>query len=235
VGFVDLHSHILFAVDDGAPDLATSRQLISGLASVGFTEICATPHQKSGQYLPSAAQIQQSFLAVAPHAGAVTLHLGAENMWDDVFFQRWQDKTIPTYGQSAAFLVEFRPDALPVGIAEHLFRMRAAGQVPVLAHPERYQALWDNPALVEQLRAVCAFVVDLGAVAGAHGRRESKAARFLLEEGLAHAAASDAHQIGDVKLAADGIAWIRRRLGDAAVARLLSEVPRQLLAGKFPE
>ena len=124
---------------------------------------------------------------------------------------------------------------MPVGMADRLFKFRMAGKLPVLAHPERYHALWDNDALARSLRTVCAFVVDLGAVGGFHGRRETKAARHLLEQGLACAVATDAHQLGDLQQAAVGLSWIEKKLGHAAVVRLFEHAPRAILAGDLPD
>jgi protein-tyrosine phosphatase len=235
VAFVDLHSHVLFGIDDGAPDEIASRDLLTGLASVGFTEVCATPHQKAGQYLPDLALIRERYATVSAWSGIPRLHLAAENMWDDVFLSRWQAGTIPAYDDGPAFLFELRPSLLPAALPEHLFKMRLAGKVPVLAHPERYAPLWDDLPMVTKLRAACAFVVDLGAIAGAHGRMEAKAARRYVEDGIAHAVASDAHVLGDVKLAAEGIAWIRKRCGERVVNRLLADGPRAILAGELPD
>jgi protein-tyrosine phosphatase len=234
VAFVDLHSHVLFGIDDGAPDETASRDLLTGLASVGFTEVCATPHQKDGQFLPDLELVRQRYQTVSAWSGMPRLRLAAENMWDDVFLSRWQAGTIPAYDGGPAFLFELRPALLPAALPDHLFKMRLAGKLPVLAHPERYAPLWDDLPMVTRLRGMCAFVVDLGAIAGAHGRMEAKAARRYVEDGIAHAVASDAHVLGDVKLAAEGIAWIRKRCGERAVQRLLADAPRAILAGELP-
>jgi len=235
VNFVDLHSHVLFGIDDGAPDETASRDLLQGLASVGFSEVCATPHQKAGQYLPDLTLIQARYGTVSGWSGMPRLRLAAENMWDDVFLSRVQDGSIPAYDGGPAFLFELRPSHLPPALADYLFKLRLAGRVPVLAHPERYAPLWDDPQLVAKLREMCAFVIDLGAVAGAHGRMEAKAARRYIEDGIAHAVASDAHNLGDIKLAAEGIAWIRKRCGEATVQRLLADGPRAILGGELPD
>jgi protein-tyrosine phosphatase len=235
MGFVDLHSHVLHGLDDGSPDLATSMRMIDGLAALGFSEVCATPHQKAGQYLPSLEAIAAQYAAVSTAASNVRMHLAAENMWDDVFFDRSQHGVIPSYDHGPAFLFELRPSEMPIGLTEHLFRMRMAGKLPVLAHPERYQRLWTDEQLVEQLRGQVAFVIDLGAIAGYHGKKEHKAARRYLEDGIAHAVASDAHTPEDVARAAEGIAWIKKRLGPAAVTRLLDTNPRSILAGELPD
>ena len=238
MGFLDLHSHVLPGLDDGARDLATSRAMIAALGALGFTDIYATPHQKAHQFLPSRGAIDAAFAAVqAALAGGPGpgLRLAAENMWDDVFFERSQQGTIPAYDGGDAFLVELRPQGLPVGLVDHLFRLRMAGKAPILAHPERYEALWDDRGLVDRLRANCAFVVDLGALAGYHGKRQQKMARHLVEDGLAAAVTTDAHTVEDVRVAAEGIAWIQKRLGAAAVTRLLDDGPRAALIGELAE
>jgi protein-tyrosine phosphatase len=237
VGFVDLHSHVLFGLDDGAQDIAASVALLDGLAALGVTEQCATPHQKAGQYLPSWDRIEHAFAAVqaARKPGHPTLRLGAENMWDNVFVQRIADSGIPAYRGTPAFLVEIPPPLMPPSMIDQLFKLRIHGMVPVLAHPERYHPLWDDDELARSLRRVCAFVVDLGAVGGFHGRRETKAARHLLETGLACGVATDAHQLGDLQQAAAGLSWIEKKLGHAAVVRLFDHAPRTILAGELPD
>jgi protein-tyrosine phosphatase len=205
----------------------------------GFGQVFATPHQKAGQFLPTLDAIGHTYADLRRAAGdatpALRLGLAAENMWDDVFFGRVQSGDIPAYDGGPAFLMELRPSEMPAGILGHVFRLRAAGRVPVLAHPERYHALWDSDDLTRQLRQQCAFLVDLPALAGYHGRREAKAARRLVEDGLATAAATDCHTPEDVRRAAEGIAWIEKKMGSATVERLLADAPRALLAGDLPD
>jgi protein-tyrosine phosphatase len=237
MGFVDLHSHVLYGVDDGATDEAAALAMLDGLAALGVTEQCVTPHQKAGQYLPSPGQIEAALAAVerVRRPGHPTLRLGAESMWDDVFIRRLADDQLPYYRDTSAFLVEVPPPLLPPTMIDHLFKLRLRSKLAVLAHPERYQPLWGDDDLARSLRRVCAFVVDLGAVAGFHGRRETRAARHLLETGLACAVATDLHQIGDLQQAAAGLAWIDKKLGHAAVTRLFDHAPRAILAGELPD
>jgi protein-tyrosine phosphatase len=239
VGFIDLHSHVLPGLDDGSPDPDTSMTMLRGLASIGFEHVVATPHQKAGQFMPSADAISGAHAdtraALSGASVPLTLSLAAENMWDSVFFERSRSGSIPSYDGGLAFLVELPVNQLPVGLFDHMFEFQLAGKLPVLAHPERYAPLWKDDEAVDKLRASCALVVDLGAVAGYHGRKPAKMARRLLTDGIAHAAASDAHTPNDIRVAAEGIAWIRKKLGDAAVTRLLDEAPRRILAGEHPD
>ncbi|HTE56603.1 MAG TPA: CpsB/CapC family capsule biosynthesis tyrosine phosphatase [Kofleriaceae bacterium] len=239
MGFVDLHSHVLPGLDDGSPDRETSLTMLRGLRALGFDTVCATPHQKTGQFLPSLEAIRAAHVEIvgllAGAGVALTVPLAAENMWDSTLYERMQTGAIPSYDDGAAFLVEFTPAHLPVGLGQHIFDLRRRGKLPVIAHPERYQPLWSAPDQVLSLRANCALVVDLAALAGYHGRREGKAARGYVEQGLAHAVASDVHSPADLRGAAEGVAWIKKRLGPAALVRLLDENPRRILAGEHPE
>lgn len=237
MGYVDLHSHVLFGLDDGSPDRSTSLAMLDALAALGVTEQHATPHQKAGQFLPAWDLVERTFAELEaerrPHHPA--LRLAAENMWDDVFYRRAEDGTVPGYQGAPAFLIELPRPLLPAGLIERLFRFRRDGKLPVLAHPERYHALWGDEELARALRRHCAFLIDLPAVAGFHGRREAKAARHLVEAGLAAAVATDAHCAGDVQQAQAGLSWIEKKLGPAAVARLFDHAPRAILAGELPD
>src|SRR5262245_11424306 len=110
MGYVDLHSHVLFALDDGAATLDDGLALTRQLAVMGFEVVHATPHHKSGFFLPTRDQIDSAHaaLAAALHSAgvAVDLRLGAENFWDEVFLTRIGDHSQPTYTGGKAFLVE---------------------------------------------------------------------------------------------------------------------------------
>jgi protein-tyrosine phosphatase len=142
---------------------------------------------------------------------------------------------LPTYPGGKAFLFEVSPALFPPRFEETLFAIRMAGRLPVLAHPERYAAIQTDPARAESLGATAALLVDLAALDGAHGRPAMKAARALLEGGLAHAATSDLHAPEGLGAVAAGMAWIEKRLGAAARDRLLGENPRRILAGELPD
>jgi protein-tyrosine phosphatase len=109
------------------------------------------------------------------------------------------------------------------------------GQLPVMAHPERYVAIQRDGELAGKLGRSAAMVVDLGALDGAHGKPEMKAARRMILDGLVHAAASDAHSPEDQGSVAAGMAWIRKQRGQSVLDQLLDENPRRILAGELPE
>ncbi|MEO5768734.1 MAG: CpsB/CapC family capsule biosynthesis tyrosine phosphatase [Polyangia bacterium] len=237
-GYVDLHAHYLFAVDDGADDLAVAQQMVNCVIDLGFSELYATPHQRSGLFLPSRPDIdaaRASLNEVLRVQGSAPLGLGFENFWDDVLLQRIGERAIPSYDDGPAFLFEVTPQLMPSGIEDTLFALRIQGKLPVMAHPERYLAVQNHLQRAEALGRSAALVVDLGALDGAHGRAEMRTARQLLQEGLVHAAATDIHRADDARSIGAGIAWIRKHLGERALQTLLAENPRQILEGELPQ
>ena len=237
--FVDLHAHFLPALDDGAEDLNTSLDMIRTLTELGFAELSATPHQYTGMYLPALDDIKSAFdlvgREVAQAMPDVRLHLGAENFWDELFVERRRRNEIPSYDDGKAFLFEVNYASMPPTLEASLFELRVAGRIPVMAHPERYAALQRDFELAAKLSRQAAFLVDLAALSGKGRRAEVKAARRLVEEGVAHAVASDMHALDDAHPIADGVTWIKKRLGERALTQLLDENPRRILLGQFPE
>ena len=236
--YIDLHSHVLPGLDDGAPDLATSMEMLGALADLGFAEICATPHQRNGLFIPPADAIDAALAALRAEAGnkrpAMRLRLGAENYWDEILIERLRKHTVPCYDGRRAFLFEVNPVSLPPNLAEALFEIRVGGTLPVMAHPERYLAVQHDLGFAETLGKQAALVVDLEALAGGQNRGETKTARRLVEEGIAHAVASDLHSPETKDAVASGIEWIRKRCGAGAIAQLLEDHPRRILAGELP-
>jgi protein-tyrosine phosphatase len=237
--YVDLHSHYLPALDDGATSIEMSVQMVRAIASLGFTDLYATPHQRAGMFMPERAAIDAAFLRVGEEVRAaglgLRLDLGAENFWDDIFHSRLRQRAVPTYGMGPGFLFEVNPQLMPPALENELFQIRTQGYLPVMAHPERYVAIQRDPALAEQLGRHAAMLIDLGALEGAHGKQEMKTARRLVLEGLAHAAASDVHRPEDQTAVAAGMAWIKKHRGPAVLALMLDENPRHLLAGELPD
>jgi len=237
-GFVDLHAHYLAGLDDGAPDLETTREMVDGVVGLGFSHLYATPHQREGLYLPSRDAIDAAYRQLCEAASGQTrfaVGLGAENFWDGTFLGRIQTHQIPCYDGGPAFLFEVPPPLMPAGMEATLFDIRLAGKLPVMAHPERYQAVQAQLDRAEALGQTAALVVDLGALDGAHGRAQMKAARDLLTRGLAHAVATDIHSPNDLPAIAAGMAWIRKHLGADALQTLLADNPRRIIAGDLPE
>jgi protein-tyrosine phosphatase len=239
MGFVDLHSHVLPGLDDGARTMSDALELLALLARMGFEIVCATPHQKVGSWVPSSEAVFNAYTevrrALETAQPALDLRLGAENFWDELFLARSIEGKQPTYTGQRAFLFEVSPAAPPPMLDEQLFRIRMKGLLPVLAHPERYHSLCRQLPKVEALKRTAALVIDLGALDGAHGPVACETAQRLVREDLVHAAASDVHHVDDARAAAAGINWLKKKVGPKRMQLLLDENPRRILQGDLPD
>lgn len=221
---IDLHTHLLYGVDDGAATEDASLRVLRRFSADGVRLVACTPHLRASEIAtldPDALNPTFDRLrAVAPPE--VTLVRGWEIMLDEPSV----DLTRPylTLGGSSAVLVEFPRSGVPVRADRELFRISMSGVVPVLAHPERYRGCtvararaWKAAGAVLQVDAV--MLLGTGAT--------SRVATSLLAAGLVDLVASDNH--GDGRSMALARDWLVSH-GGADHAELLTRTnPERLL------
>lgn len=195
---VDMHSHILPGIDDGAPDSETSLELIKGLYAIGVRKCIATPHIIGDLYRNTPATINAA-LAVAretcANAGVeMELQAAAEYMLDDYFMELLQqDQPLLTL-QGNYLLTEFSYTMRPQNIDEMVFAIITSGYQPVLAHPERYFYMHPNLDEYRLLKDLGFHLqVNLLSLTGYYGKSAAKAARYILDNELASFAGTDLH------------------------------------------
>ena len=237
--YVDLHCHWIAGIDDGARTADEGLQMLRALKQIGFGEVIATPHMRPGMFDNERVDLTSAFERMQPHLEPTTdlpsVGLSSEHYFDSTVFDRiLADQALPYPGQRA-ILLEFYPVAFPAQVDRRLVDIRRHKLLPVIAHPERYEQVWEQPELLERLVDLgVATLLDTAALEGKYGRRPKRCARDLLERGLYHAACSDAHRPGDVALVKAGMAWIKKEYGEEEVDFLFREGPRAILAGQLP-
>ncbi|MEZ4371688.1 MAG: CpsB/CapC family capsule biosynthesis tyrosine phosphatase [Polyangiaceae bacterium] len=234
--FVDLHCHWLVGIDDGARTIEESREILGGLRALGFGTVVATPHMRPGLFDNDRAAIQVAWERTRAELGGSDLPelaLASEHYFDDVVVGRIKAGEGLPYPGNRAVLLEFYDQRFPLSLSRQLFELQRQGLRPVIAHPERYQRIWEAPEVLEQLvDAGSIALLDAAALMGKYGTQPRRCAETLLEEGLYHAACSDAHRPRDVEAVAEGMEIIRRRFGGDEVDFLFGEGPRQILEGR---
>jgi protein-tyrosine phosphatase len=240
-GMVDLHCHWLASIDDGARSPEQGAQMLRALRALGFEQVVATPHMRPGLFDNDKLALEAAFARMQPHlepsAELPEVGLSSEHYFDDVVFGRlMNDQGLP-YPGGRAVLLEFYEIDFPPSIDHLLFELRTKKRLlPVIAHPERYQAIWRSSDTLERLvDAGAAALLDVAALVGKYGRRPQRAAEELLERGLYHAACSDAHRPADIEEVAAGIRRLETLYGPEEVEFLFCHGPRELLAGRQPE
>lgn len=239
---IDLHTHILPAVDDGAPDLAEAEAMARVALADGILRVAATPHSlrlPPGTGLPElearAAELQRrlaaSNLPLAVVAGAETALIAA-------LPRQLETGAFITLNRSRYILLELPYVGLPTALEEIMFQVQVRGLVPILAHPERSADLRHHPERLRGLVERGALVqITAGSLEGQFGGSAQRAARQLLGEGLVHVIASDAHSSTDraprlsaaMALAAEIVGPERAgRLAAANPAAILADQPLQV-------
>ncbi len=234
-GLVDLHSHILPAVDDGARDIDDSLRLLDGLAELGYTEVAATPHFNNGQLSP-ALKYQRQLIAQIDGARSTRVPVvfpAAEIRFDDQFVNGESSGGFPSLGSGNTYLVELGlyPGGVPPHLEKLAFQFTARGITLVLAHPERYADFRSNVTILESLsRSDVLLQLDLLSLVGRHGAKVKRLAWSLLEQGLFDLASSDIHRPADLSELHSALKSLHS-WDEQEFVRLTSTNPRLVLEG----
>ncbi len=228
---IDIHSHVIPGVDDGARTLEAAVRVLARFAADGVTTVVCTPHLKASAAASAPiALVTRRLDELRQRAGssAPALRLGWEILLDEPGITL--SRPALRLGGSPAVLVEFPRSGIPPRATHELARIRESGVVPVLAHPERYWGV--SVANVLEWRAVGAVMqVDVAPLLSEGDR--GRIARLLIEQGLVHLLASDNH--GDARALGPARDWLIE-LGATEHAELLtSRNAAHVLAGELPE
>ena len=196
---VDIHCHILPDVDDGAETMSEALEMAYLAVSCGVTVLVATSHIRgSREGLEETGLHQRQFLslkeALVRANRPLKLHPGAEILCTRETAELARQKMLPTIGDTNYVLCEFYFDAPWHHMEEILDAIAQAGYRPIVAHPERYDALRsDRRRVAHWFHAGYVLQVNKGSILGAFGSRVRDTALWMLEKGLLHLIASDAH------------------------------------------
>ncbi len=237
---IDIHTHVLPEIDDGASSLDEAVSMCRAAATDGCTAVVATPHQRHEAWwnadlgrLESLRRRVQA--AVGPELRVLP---GAEIRVGDGLLSaldRWPTAEVLSLAGSRYLLIEFsrhQPDPDPAGLVHELV---VGGWRPILAHPEEMHWLAEDLGTLHRLVALGATLqLTAASVTGRYGRKTQDRAHRLLDEGLVHFVASDTH---DTSTRPPGLSEasseIARRWGDA-VARLLTVTNPRAVLGNQP-
>lgn len=236
-GMIDLHIHLLPAIDDGPQDIGAALELAAAEVEQGVTALAVTPHVSEAY--PTTAQAMFTALSAlrAAISGAgipLDVRAGAEVALDQVDRLSDEDLRDLTLGNTGRYLlVECPYAAWPMQLELQIGRLGALGITPLLAHPERSAGVQERGGVERLARAVergLLVQVTAGSLSGRFGRTSKRTARALLDAGAVHVIASDAH---NVDRRPPRMREATAEVGDAALASWLTEAaPGAILAGE---
>ena len=195
--FTDIHNHLLPGIDDGSKSIDNTKELISQLVEIGFSEFITTPHVIDGLWNNTSEHIKDTFSNTVIELQKSNLvapkRTAAEYMMDYKFHETVKTADLLTLKDNY-LLVEMSYYNPPVQLYEILFDIQLAGYIPVLAHPERYTFYEKNYSEYAKLKkAGCKFQMNLLSSVGYYGKEVAMIADKLLGEGMYDFVGSDVH------------------------------------------
>ncbi|MDD2628854.1 MAG: tyrosine protein phosphatase [Limnochordia bacterium] len=237
---VDIHTHVLPGLDDGADSMEEAVAMLRTAEEAGIASAIATPHflmkDEWESYIHAA---QLSFAELTKQAAGnglgISLHLGFEVEFDSGLLNINDVTPLTLAGTGVYLLLELPLNQIPPCVEEVLFRVLVKGVIPIIAHPERNAVVYHQPEFLHWLVEQGALLqVNAGSLLGVFGTRVREVAWSLLEAKMVHVIASDMHRksghrgvcYGQVKQELQG------RIEPHYLKALLEDNPSAVLAGR---
>lgn len=209
---IDLHSHLIPGIDDGAKTPEDSVELVRALMALGFSRAITTPHVMSDGYPNTKKTIGDGLerLNAAVKAAGLNFPItaAAEYYLDEAFEELVREKDLLTFGGEKNYLLfETSYVNRPLSLESMVFEMVTQGYTPILAHPERYSFFWDGDGMeqIGKLRELgIKLQVNISSFAGVYNTRAAKIARELCKAGWIDFLGSDLHKQRQVQYLHDG-------------------------------
>jgi protein-tyrosine phosphatase len=226
---IDIHSHILPGIDDGAGTMDEAIEMARIAAADGIRTIVATPHIKSGA--PRADEIAQAvsgFNAVLGREGIpVTVLQGADVP------SHLNPADLPRYTLNGTryILIEFPHSHLPASARETLFNISMAGLIPIITHPERNSSVIRKPEMLfDLLNSNVKVQITADSLSGFFGADIAACARFLLKRGVVDLIASDAHSSTYRRpILSEAVRIAAKMIGKSEAVKLVTDNPDEII------
>ena len=237
---IDIHSHIVFDVDDGPKSIEESKKLLREAYSQGVRTIVSTSHRRKGMFETPEEKIATNFLKVREMAKEVADNLiiayGAEIYYTPDVVEKLEKKLIPTLNDSRYALIEFSMNTPYRDMHKGLSNILMLGITPIIAHIERYDALENNEKRVRELIDMgCYTQINSSHVLkpklfGETYKFMKKRAQYFLERDLVHVIASDMHNL-DHRPPHMGEAYdiIAKKYSEDKAKELFKDNPRKII------
>lgn len=198
---IDIHCHLLNGVDDGSRDVIESLTSLKLAEEAGFTDIILTPHYIKGYYendyetiKPKVKELQNKLY---DNNVLIKLHHGNEVYISDDIGELIKNGVVSKLGNSKYLLFELPQKAKMLNLENLVEDIKAAGCIPVLAHPERYMFVQKNPnELISLIQRGVLMQSNYGSIIGQYGKEAQKTIGKMLSNNLVHLLGTDTHRSG---------------------------------------
>lgn len=240
-GFIDLHTHVLPGVDDGAEDMTQALQLLRAAWNHGTRALILTPHYR-GKYKKNTPQELKEAVAwlremADQELPEMELYLGQEIAYETDAPEAMHQGRVLSLNDSQYVLLEFRTNSLRSQIINGAAETIRCGFVPIVAHVERYDIARREPDLIEELLYMGALLqLNADSVLGLNGFGIKRFCHKLLKQEKAHFIASDAHDpVRRPPILRECFLHVHKKYGQGYSVRLFSENARAVIENRIIE
>lgn len=196
---IDFHTHIIPQIDDGARSIEETFNIIKEAKEVGFGKIISTSHYVIEQYEENEFQRKHLLQAIQKTTdqiiGNVELYLGSEIYINSNMDELLKQKEASTINGSQYVLFELSLKRKPLNLQETIYTLIENGYKPIIAHPERYEFVQENPEILQDfLDMGVLFQANYGSFIGIYGNKAKNTAKKLLKNDMIHFFGSDVHR-----------------------------------------
>lgn len=193
---IDFHSHILPGIDDGAKNLEQSIAMVNEAKKVGFTKIISTSHYMENYYECNEKNRKELLEQVQKNVNGIELCLGNEIYITNNIIELLKNGQASSINGTKYVLFEFPLiTTRPMNDKEVIYRLVENGYIPIIAHPERYPFIQENPDYLFELEEMGAlFQANYGSIIGMYGLKAKKTLKILLKNNLISFFGSDVHR-----------------------------------------
>ena len=238
-GFVDIHTHILPGVDDGAPTMEHALKLLRIAKKNGTAAVVMTPHHR-GRFRSNTPQLlRQRFLELCAQAEKeipdMKLFLGNEAAHERELGDKVAEGRVLPLNDSNYVLVEFDYNSSRIQVYEETMSLIGSGYTPIIAHAERYEIFRKSKDLARDLLYVGALIqLNADSIMGKCGFATKWLCHRLLKKGMVHFVASDGHDAKErPPVLKECFEYVAKRYGEDYARQIFRENAVELLTGKW--
>lgn len=197
---IDIHSHIIYDIDDGCSNIEESVNVVKKLKTLGFDNIILTPHYiKASEYTIENKEKKDKYNLLKEELIKnninVNLYLGNEVYMNDEIDELVLNKKVYTMNKSRYILIEFSLYNEIKNIEDYLYELKLKGYIPVIAHPERYSYFQKDYNKVDELyESGVLFQCNYASIIGTYGKDAMKLVTYLLKNKMVSFMGTDIHK-----------------------------------------
>lgn len=191
---IDIHSHIIYGTDDGAPTIEETVKMLRKAQDLGITTIIATPHYQENIFTLEGVQERLPYVAEKAREYGIVLKSGCEVYINPFIDRLVRENKLLLLNGADYILLELPYESIPLYTYDIIYKLQLQRISIIIAHPERnLNLIKDFTQFSNILKRGCMMQMDAGSIAGVYGSTVEEFAKKLIKQRMVHFVASDAH------------------------------------------